>query len=206
MRPYRSLCLAAICLSAAFGQQRPILFEGARLIVGDGAVVDNSAFLIENGKFTKIGRKGSLQLPAGASRVDLTGKTVMPALIDAHTHYGWQVVNTGRTGADTYTAENLADHLRRAAYYGIAAVLSMGIDKGEIAYEIRANPPPNAALFRIAGRGMAMPNAGPGREYWRPVAYGVATEAEARADVRELASRKVDLVKIGVDDRAGTVP
>jgi imidazolonepropionase-like amidohydrolase len=71
---------------------------------------------------------------------------------------------------------------------------------------VRANPPPNTALFRIAGRGMAMPNAGPGREYWRPVAYGVSTEDEARADVRELAARKVDLVKIWVDDRAGTVP
>ncbi len=106
MRPYRSLCLAAICLSAASAQQRPILFEGARLIVGDGAVVDNSAFLIENGKFTKIATKGNLQLPAGAVRVNLTGKTVMPALIDAHTHYGWQVVNTGRMAADTYTKEN----------------------------------------------------------------------------------------------------
>jgi imidazolonepropionase-like amidohydrolase len=206
MRPYRTLFLAAICLSVASGQQRPILFEGARLISGDGAVVDNSAFLIQNGKFTKVGRKGSLKLPAGAVRVNLTGKTVMPALIDTHTHYGWQVVKTGRIGADTYTTENLTDHLRRAAYYGIAAVQSMGIDKGEIPYEVRANPPLNAALFRIAGRGMAMPNAGPGREYWRPIAYGVATEAEARADVRELAARKVDLVKIWVDDRAGTVP
>jgi len=51
-----------------------------------------------------------------------------------------------------------------------------------------------------------MPNAGPGAEYWRPVAYGVKTEAEARAAVRELAAKKVDLIKIWVDDRSGTVP
>ncbi len=206
MRPLRSLCLAAILLSVAAGQQRPVLFEGARLIVGDGRVVENSAFVIENGKITRVGSKGNLKLPAGATRVDLTGKTVMPALVDSHTHYGWQVIKTGRIGADTYTLENLTDHLRRAAYYGIAAVQSMGIDKGEIPYEVRANPTPDAALFRTAGRGMAMPNAGPGREYWRPVAYGVSTEAEARADVRELAAKKVDLVKIWVDDRNGTVP
>jgi imidazolonepropionase-like amidohydrolase len=81
----------------------------------------------------------------------------------------------------------------------------MGIDKGEIPYQVRADPPPNTALFRTAGRGMAMPNAGPGAEYWRPVAYGVKTEAEARAAVRELAAKKVDLVKIWVDDRNGTV-
>src|SRR6202035_2007097 len=119
------------CITLASGQQRPILFEGARLIVGDGGVVDNSAFLIENGKLTKDGRKGDLELPAGAVRVNLTGKTVVPELIDAHTHYGWPIVKTGRIGADTYTKENLTDHLRRAAYYGIAAVQSMGIDKGE---------------------------------------------------------------------------
>ncbi len=205
------LVFAAFCLSDAAAQQPPastgvILFEGARLIAGDGgAPVDNSAFLVESNKFTKIGKKGELQLPAGAVRIDLTGKTVMPALVDAHTHLGWQEIKTNRIGTDTYTKENLIDHLRREAFYGIAAVQSMGIDRGEIPYRVRADPPPDAALFRTAGRGIAMPNAGPGAAYWRPVAYGVSTEAEARNAVRELAAKKADLVKIWVDDRNGTV-
>jgi len=183
------------------------LFEGARLIVGDGsAPIENSAFLVENNRFTRVGKKGEVRAPAGAARVDLSGKTVMPALVDAHTHLGWAVLRTGAIGTDTYTRENLVDHLRREAYYGIAAVQSMGIDRGEIPYQVRANPAPDAALFRIAGRGMAMPNAGPGQAYWRPVAYGVSTEEEARAAVRELAAKKVDLVKMWVDDRNGTVP
>ena len=183
------------------------MFEGARLIVGDGsAAIEDSAFLVENNRFTRIGKKGQIQPPAGAARVDLSGKTVMPALIDAHTHLGWQIVKTGRMGADTYSRANLIDHLQRYAYYGIAAAQSMGIDPGDIAYQVRAHPGPNAALFRIAGRGIAMPNAGPGRAYWKPVAYGVSTEAEARNAVRELAARKVDLVKIWVDDRNRTVP
>jgi imidazolonepropionase-like amidohydrolase len=206
MRLFRYLFIVAVSLSAAAAQQGAILFEGARLIVGDGSTpIENSAFLIEGNKILKVGRKGDLQLPAGAARINLTGKTVMPALVDAHTHLGWQVIKTGRIGADTYTRENLIDHLERCAYYGIAAVQSMGIDKGEIPYQVRADPPPNTALFRTAGRGMAMPNAGPGAEYWRPVAYGVKNEAEARAAVRELAAKKVDLVKIWVDDRNGTV-
>ncbi len=205
MRLFRCLCLVAISLSAAVAQNT-ILFEGARLITGDGSTpVENSAFLIEGNKILKVGRKGELQLPAGAARMNLTGKTVMPALVDAHTHLGWQIIKTNRIGVDTYTRENLIDHLERCAYYGIAAVQSMGIDKGDIPYQVRADPPPNAALFRTAGRGMAMPNAGPGAAYWRPVAYGVKTEAEARAAVRELAAKKVDLVKIWVDDRNGTV-
>jgi imidazolonepropionase-like amidohydrolase len=182
------------------------LFEGARLITGDGsAPIENSALLVAGNRIVAVGRKGEVPLPAGAVRINLAGKTVMPALVDAHTHLGWQVIKTGRIGADTYTRENLEDHLRRCAYYGIAAVQSMGIDKGEIPYQVRANPLPDAALFRIAGRGMAMPNAGPGAEYWRPVAYGVKDEAEGRAAVRELAAKKVDLVKIWVDDRNGTV-
>jgi imidazolonepropionase-like amidohydrolase len=190
----------------AFAQQTPILFEGARLINGDGTVVANSAFVIEGGKFTAVGRKGDVKAPAGAMRVNLTGKTVIPALVDAHVHLGWWVVKTNQIGADTYTRANLIDHLQRVAYYGIAAVQSMGIDPGEIGYQIRADPPADTALFRLAGRGMAMPKAGPGRTYWQPIAYGVTTEAEARADVRELARKKVDLVKIWVDDRNGTVP
>lgn len=206
MRLSRILLILSFCLPALFGQQSAILFEGARLITGDGAVVENSAFVIQNGKFLSVGKKGQVKAPAGATRVDLNGKTVMPAIVDTHTHLGWYVVKTNQIGADTYTRANLVDHLRRVAYYGIAAVQSMGIDPGEIGYRIRANPPPDTALFRLAGRGMAMPHAGPGRLYWQPVAYGVTTEAEARADVRELAAKKVDLVKIWVDDRNHTVP
>ncbi len=66
-------------------------------------------------------------------------------------------------------------------------------------------PTPGAALFLTAGRGIAMPNAGPNAAYWKDAAYGVTTEAEGRAAVRELAAKKVDLVKIWVDDRNKTV-
>ena len=206
MRLVRFILPIVFCLPIGFAQQTPILFEGARLVNGDGSVTENSAFVIANGKFESVGKKGAVKAPAGATRVDLAGKTVMPALIDTHVHLGWYVVKTNQIGADTYSRENLIDHLQRVAYYGVAAVQSMGIDKGDIGYEIRANPPPNTALFRLAGRGMAMPKAGPGRVYWQPIAYGVTTDAEARADVRELAAKKVDLVKIWVDDRNGTVP
>ncbi len=185
----------------------PVLFEGARLIVGDGgAPIEDSAFLIENNKISKVGKKGEVQAPAGAVRMDLTGKTVMPALIDTHTHLGWAIIKTGRIDKDSYTKENLIDHLHRLAYYGVAATQSMGIDPGEVPYEVRAEPVPDAALFRISGRGMGRPNAGPGQDYWKPVAYGIDTAADGRKAVQELAAKKVDWVKIWVDDRNGTVP
>jgi imidazolonepropionase-like amidohydrolase len=198
-------CSSTNQLSPAAGG--PVLFEGARLIAGDGGVpIEDSAFVIENAKITTVGKKGQVQAPAGAVRVDLSGKTVMPALIDTHTHLGWVIVKTGQMGADTYSKENLIDHLHRLAYYGVAATQSMGIDPGEAAYQVRAEPVPDAALLRTSGRGMGRPKAGPGREYWQPVAYGINTEDDGRKAVQELAAQKVDWIKIWVDDRNGTVP
>jgi imidazolonepropionase-like amidohydrolase len=212
------LVIAAACSSPTpAAQQQPAaeqrsaasnatLFEGARLITGDGgAPIEDSAFLIEADRITGLGKKGEIQLPQGATRVDLTGKTVMPALVDAHSHLGYTDVKHNTTAAANFTRDNLLDHLRRYAYYGIAATLSMGVDRGELPYEIRANPVPGAALFRTAGSGIALPNAGPGAEYRKDAAYGVTTEDEARKAVQELAAKKVDIVKIWVDDRDGTV-
>lgn len=196
-----------LALALAFAAQgfSATIYEGARLIVGDGAVIENSAFVVDNNRFTAVGRKGQVQAPAGAAKVDLTGKTVMPALIDAHTHLGWDIVRTGRIDKDTYSKDNLIDHLRRQAYYGVAATFNMGTDPGDIAFQLRADPPPGTALLRTAGRGIGMPNAGPGQDYWRPIAYGITSEADARRVVQELAAKKVDVVKIWVDDRNGTV-
>ena len=85
--------LLAACSESPRNESAATLFEGARLISGDGgAPVENSAFLMENGKFTTVGKKGEVAAPPGAVRVDLAGKTVMPALIDSHAHLGWAVI------------------------------------------------------------------------------------------------------------------
>jgi imidazolonepropionase-like amidohydrolase len=180
----------------------PILFEGARLITGDGgAPIENSAFIMDGDHFTAVGRRGELSPPPGAARVDLSGRTVIPALIDAHVHMGYR---RGLTfGPENYTRENLLDTLNRFAYYGVGAILETGTARGELAYQLRAELPPGA-LYRTAGRGFGMPNAGPGGPM-RDSAYGVTTEEESRRDVAELAAKKVDMIKIWVDDRNGTV-
>ena len=206
MKALSLILLTAAIVPIADGQTNAIVFEGARLITGDGsAPVENSAFVIQNNRFTSVGKKGDLKTPAGATRIDLSGKTVMPALIDAHTHLGWAIIRTGEIGRDTYSKDNLIDHLRRMAYYGAAATFNMGTDPGDVPFQVRAEVIPGAALFRTAGRGMGRPNAGPGAEYWKPVAYGITTEADARKAVQELAAKKVDIVKIWVDDRNGAV-
>lgn len=183
------------------------LYEGALLIAGDGrAPVEDSAFLVDDGLIQAIGRRGELGLPRGGASVDLTGKTVMPMLVSTHGHVGYQRELTYE--AENYTRDNLIDHLNRYAYYGVGAILSLGTDAGSLAFDIRADQERGAlggARLLTAGRGLAAPNAGPGAAALRDSAYGVTTEDEAREAVRELAALDVDVVKIWVDDRNGTV-
>jgi imidazolonepropionase-like amidohydrolase len=180
----------------------PLLFEGARLIAGDGTTIERSAFVVQNGTFTAVGRLGDVAAPDGATRIDLAGKTVMPAMIDAHTHLGYRRSVT--FAADNFTRENLLDQLNRFAYYGVAAVASAGTDRGDLTLRLR-DEPHAGALVRTAWRGLAPPDAGPNPPM-RDAPYGVTTEEQARQDVRELAAKKVDFVKIWVDDRNGTLP
>jgi imidazolonepropionase-like amidohydrolase len=210
------LLFAIGCVWVSANQRRPtagaMLFESARLVAGDGrAPIENSAFLVEGNKFTRVGKKGEIQLPVGATRVDLTGKTVIPALIDVHNHLGWTNQKTNRATKDSYTRELVIDHLQRYAYYGVAATLSMGLDRWdvnpELPYQLRNEIIPNAARFLTVGRGIAAtPMAGPVADYRLGVPYGAQTEAEGRALVHELQAKQVELIKIWVDDRLKTVP
>jgi imidazolonepropionase-like amidohydrolase len=201
-----SLVAITSWLAGAQTRTGPLLFEGARLLTGERRPpIEDATFVVDNGRIVAVGAHGTITAPPDAQVVDLRGKTVMPALIDAHSHLGYTDVRTGSTSAASYTRDNLLDHLRRYGYYGIAATWSLGLDRGELPYELRAAPAPGVALFRTAGRGIAMPNAGPNAAHWRDAAYGVTTEAEARAAVRELVAKKVDIVKIWVDDRNKTV-
>ncbi len=213
MTQYHRALVAAILVTTALalvhgqGPKAPNVyyFQGATLITGAGEPIRDGALLVESGSVSRVGTRASIPAPAGATVVDLRGKTVIPALVDAHSHLGYTDVRTGDTASSHYTRDNLIDHLRRYAYYGIAATWSLGLDRGELPYELRAGPVDGAALFFTAGRGLAMPSAGPNAQYWRDAAYGVTTEAEARQAVRELAAKKVDIVKIWVDDRNKTV-
>ena len=200
-----SLAIASL-VAAAQTRTGPLVFEGARLLTGERRPpIEDSAVVVNDGRITAAGPRATIKAPAGATVIDVRGKTIMPALVDAHSHLGYTDVRTGITSSASYTRDNLLDQLRRYAYYGIAATLSLGLDRGDLPYQLRASPTPGAALFLTAGRGIAMPNAGPNADYWKDAAYGVTTEAEARAAVRELAVKKVDIVKIWVDDRNKTV-
>jgi imidazolonepropionase-like amidohydrolase len=189
----------------AAGPARVTVFDGARLITGqDGPHIENAAFIVEDTRFTWVGRRSDLEVPAGAARVDLAGQTVMPAMIDVHSHLGFLDMADASMSKDHFTRENLTDHLERYAYHGFAAVCSFGTDMGDLPFQMREEIIPNAALYRTVGRGLAYPGSGPGDPSRNDVPYAVTTEEEARAAVRDLAPQKPDFVKIWVDDRNGT--
>ena len=235
-----SLSLVAAASSwLASGQGRATgatVFEGARLITGDGrAPIESSTFVVQNDQFTRVGRRGDIQVPAGAAWVDLTGKTVMPAKVDMHGHLGYENVVLGTTSKANFTRENLIDHLERFAYMGFSAVVSIAdlaereimpgdhlnvfqaprdptmpasgrFPWGDVPLRVRNEVIPNAALFRTAGPGISWPGAGAGGHPSRnDVMYPVTTVEEARRAVQDYVKTKPEFVKIWVDDRGGTL-
>ena len=160
--------LAAFALPAR-AQTGVTAFEGARLIVGDGgAPIENAVLVVDGARIVAAGRAADVSVPAGAARVNLAGKTVMPMLIDTHVHL-------------SPTRDAIMRDLRRRAYFGVSAALSLGMDNYEL-LDIRGQTIPGAARFFSAGRGITMPE--PGR---LTVPYWITTEAEGRKAVQELA-------------------
>ncbi len=162
-------------------------FEGARLIMGDGQVIEKATLVVDGARIAQVGRTAEVRVPAGATRVDLAGKTVMPMIIDTHVH-----LNRSR--------DALIRDLKLRAYYGVGAAMSLGTDNYDV-LELRAQTIPGAARFLSAGRGITMHE--PGRI---TIPHWISSAAEGRKAVEELAAQKVDIVKIWVDTRGGKYP
>jgi imidazolonepropionase-like amidohydrolase len=164
------------------------VFEGARVIVGDGRAIEGATLVVQGDRITQVGPAATVKAPAGATRVSLAGKTVMPAIVDAHVH-------------TSTTQPELTEDLRRRAQFGIGAALSMGLDGTDAPFAQRGQTTPGLARLYLAGRGITAPEKGR-----TEVPHWITTEAEARKAVQEEAAKKVDLIKIWVDDRDGKFP
>ena len=177
--------LLSACAGAEEGSDSATVYEGARIVVGDGTVLEDGVFVVDGGRFTAVGAAGAVDVPSGATTVDLSGRTVMPTFVNAHIHLASD-------------REERTLQLQHMAYYGAGLVVSLGLDEGTAGLEMRSETVPGGARSQSAGRGITTPE--PGRS---EVPHWVTTPDEARAAVRELASQSVDWVKIWVDDRGG---
>jgi len=205
------MCISAGVICGAQAQNK-MLFENASLIIGDGSVLTNHDLLIEDGLIVSLGE--NLPPPDTGLVVDLQGKWVMPALIDAHAHLGFQ--SRQSWGSDNYDLENLTDNLEQYAYYGFGAVFSAGSDPAEIAQLLTATVRRrnNLPEFLYAA-GMAPPGQGPNNQFLEQtsqvqvrtgyqVLYGVTDPESARQTVTDLALKGIEFLKIWVDDRGGS--
>ena len=92
MRPLGAvLASAALALavpSLAAAQQQPLAIRGARVVTVSGPVIEKGTVLVERGRIAAVGRDADVAVPAGASVVDASGKTLYPGLVDALTTLG----------------------------------------------------------------------------------------------------------------------
>lgn len=200
-RAVRKLMLALVLLPAIPGCAEVRVLRNFTLIDGAGGPpVAGSAMVVDNGRIQWIGPVGQLKTPAGAEVVDLTGKYVMPGIIDLHVHLG-ATVDLNQSAANI-TETNVENDLRKYAEFGVTTVLSMGTDKDLVLAmrdRQRAGRPKEARIFS-AGEGLVFAG---GYGGLAGVNGQVKTAADVEKAVAELARKHVDIVKMWVDDHLG---
>ena len=178
-------------------------YFGARVIPGDGGqIIEGATFIISNGKFTALGKKGEVVAPRGAGQVDLTGRTITPVMFNLQAQPG--LSNGPLYGPKNYNRESVMADLDRYAYYGILGVLSGGTDDNDLANQIRDDQKQgkaNGARLYTAGRGLVAKGGGPSGLGNIPIAVG--SESDARKAVADQADKKVDAIKLWMDDGEG---
>ena len=197
------------------GTDESLLLENGRIIVGDGTVIESGSILLAGGNIVAVGERADMDVPANVLVLNLEGKTIIPALIDAHAHLGYEGFTSW--GAENYTRENLVDHLQRYAYYGFSAVFSAGSDPDGIAFSIQqAQEDDQSGMARfLFAAGMAPPGQGPNDQFLlhalaleertgMTILYGVGNQQQAIDAVRKIADRGISVIKIWVDDRGGS--
>lgn len=89
MKIFMNLCaILLFVMMTAVAQERPHVFEGAEIIPIAGETIPNGVLVIQNGTITAVGEAGRVSIPRNAERVDLSGKVIMPGLVDTHSHIG----------------------------------------------------------------------------------------------------------------------
>ncbi len=200
----KAACLVALLLGASLLRGEIKVLRNFTLIDGTGRPpLTGAAMILDSGRIVWVGPVTQLQAPAGAQTVDLTGKFVMPGIINLHGHLGNTVDLT--QDARFFTRENVEKNLKTYASYGVTAMLSMGTDQDPI-FQIRdrqrAGRPSMTRVF-TAGQGFIFRG---GYGGIAGVNQGVASAAEVESAVAEQARKKVDIIKLWMDDELGKFP
>lgn len=188
--PTRLICAlaGALLYGVAPAAAQTTAFVGGRIVDGTGKVIERGTVVVRDGKIVQVGPAASVSVPQGAERIDLSGLTLMPGLINAHGHIS-DVVGLRTDNVAGITRENVVRQARTYAHYGVTSVFSLG-GEPEATFAVRneqsKGPLDRSRLF-VGG----------------PIIGGDTAEA-ARAATEKTAAMKPDLLKIRVDDNLGS--
>jgi imidazolonepropionase-like amidohydrolase len=186
MRATALLILAASVLFSAGAAAQVTVLTHATLIDGTGAPAQGDVtIVIENGRIRDIGPSAAVAAPANAAVVDLSGKFVVPGIINGHGHVG---------------PPPRDPQLRQYALYGVTTTTSMYFDQDDIV-EFKARQKAGelrgARILTVKYRFMSPPF-NPGSE--------AKTPEEGRAKVDEIVANGADFVKVWIDAQGGRHP
>lgn len=118
MKALASLLLAGV--AAAAGPQRVVVRAGGVVDVEAGVIRSDQTIVIEDGKILSVSG-AAVKMPPGTPVIDLTRATVLPGLIDAHTHLAWQAAAGAPAAAQPGT-----DEARATLQAGFTTVRNLG--------------------------------------------------------------------------------
>lgn len=170
--------IAAAALLAANASAQAIALTRVTVIDGSGAPPQKDfTVVMENGRIRDLGPSSKIRAPAGATVIDLTGKFIVPGIINAHGHVG----------------ENSEPQLRQYALYGVTTATSMQTDPDEV---VQIREAQKKGLLRGARVSTVKHRFAPDPEIFTP--------EQGRAKVDEAVAAGADYIKVWVDSGFGT--
>lgn len=163
-------------------------FVGATVWTGgDAEPIAGAVIVVRDGRVAEVGARDETAVPDGAEVIDVSGRFIVPGLINAHGHVG--MARGLETGEVAHSEQNVQDQLRLYARYGVTSVVSLG------------DEPPHAFRVRDA---MDAENPGMARVWIAGDVVDGFDEEDARRQVRDRDEEGADWTKIRVDDQLGT--
>jgi len=200
----------------ANAQSALMALQPDRIFSGEKLYESGEWLLIKEGYVVEIVQTEA-ELPPEAEQRQLKGKTIIPALIDAHAHLGYQSVDSW--GAQNYNDANLRDNLSQYAYYGFSTVFSAGSDPVALIDELRATIDVELLSLAtpLAAYGVAPKGFGPNNtflneirsveaEQGTKILFGLDQPSDIQTLIKAIEPKRGAIIKIWVDDRAGTQP
>lgn len=84
----KTIVLLFVSSGLLLAQDQPVAFRGATIYPIEGAPISNGVLVVEKGAIKAIGADGSVTIPANATVHDVSGKVIMPGMVDTHSHIG----------------------------------------------------------------------------------------------------------------------